>query len=491
MENAITTMSGHSALLTGIFLLSTACAASESTAQAVKAEAKIRQPNVLFIAVDDLNDWVGCLGGHPQAKTPNIDRLAEQGVLFEQAYGAAPLCSPSRTSLMMGLQPWTTGIYGNRNWFRDIPQFADWQTIPQYFRKHGYTAVTGGKIYHQARGTFSDPIAWDEQYSTQMGTPFPPADKRYRHGMHDLFDNKILARLIDWGPIKQSTEQTNDWKTADKAAQILQQRHDQPFFLACGIYHPHLPWYAPKKYFDMHPLEDIELPPSRKDDLDDIPPGGKRMVGRAVDIVKKQGQWKNAVQGRLASTSFADECVGHVLNALDRSPHRDNTIVMLWGDHGYDIGEKKFAKSALWEQTARTPLIIRVPHGVAGRCARPVTLVHLYPTLIDLCGLPPRQDLDGRSIAPLVHNSQKDWPFPAVICHSPDWHGHNHVVRTEQFHYIHYNGGGEELYSCKDDPNQWNNLAGDPQYGHVKAKLKKWLPKNTAEHFRSEKEKAE
>ncbi len=491
MKNKMTTMLKNGFLFISILVVSVACAASEPNAQPGKAGANVSPPNVLFLAVDDLNDWVGCLGGHPQAKTPNIDRLAAQGVLFEQAYGAAPLCSPSRTSLMTGLQPWTTGVYGNRNWFRDIPKFADWQTIPQYFRQNGYRAVTGGKIYHQSKGTFSDPVAWDEQYSTQMGTPFPPSDKRYRHGMHDLFDNKILARLIDWGPIEQSTEQTNDWKTADKAAQILQQEHSKPFFLACGIYHPHLPWYAPKKYFDMHPLDAIELPPSKEGDLDDIPPGGVRMVGRAVNIVKEQGQWRNAVQGRLASTSFADACVGHVLGALEESRHRDNTIVVFWGDHGYDIGEKKFAKSALWEQTARTPLIIRVPNGTPGRCLRPVTLVDLFPTLIELCGLPPRDDLDGRSIAPLVHGPQKQWPFPAVICHSPDWHGHNHAVRTEQYHYIHYDGGGEELYSAHDDPHQWNNLANDPQYAKAKAQLKKWLPKTTAEHFRSETGKAE
>jgi len=467
-------------------------------------------PNVLFLAVDDLNDWVGCLDGHPQAKTPNIDRLAERGVLFEQAYCAAPLCSPSRTAIMTGLRPSTTGIYGNLAWFRDIPKYKDWETIPQYFRKHGYMALTGGKIYHQPHGKFSDPIAWDYQYSTQMGTPFPPKANRYRHGMHDLFSNKILARLIDWGPIEQTTEQTNDWKTADKAAQFLQQEHDKPFFLACGIYHPHLPWYVPQKYFDMHPLESIQLPARKDNDLDDIPPVGLRMAGEAFNIIKEHGQWKNAVQGRLASGSFADACVGHVLNALENSKHRDNTIVVLWGDHGYDIGQKKFAKSALWEQTTRTPLIIYAPEkrgqapfaGTArrvlrtkgacplfsglfsGRCKRPVSLVDLYPTLIELCGLPERDDLDGRSLAPLVRNPKADWPFPAIITHSPHWHGTNHAIRSERYHYIRYSDGGEELYDMPNDPNQWENLAGAPECSRIKKDLKKWLPKVNAAHFR-------
>lgn len=447
----------------------------------------IAMPNVLFIAVDDLNDWVGCLGGHPQARTPNIDRLAESGVLFEQAYGPAPLCSPSRTSIMTGLRPSTTGVYGNRNWFRDIPKFHDWVTIPQYFRQHGYMAWSGGKIYHQPGGKFSDPIAWDKQYSTQMGTPFPPRESRYRHGMHDKFSNEILARLIDWGPIEQSTQETNDWKTADLAAQFLRQKHDKPFFLGCGIYHPHLPWYVPKKYFDMHPLESIELPAHVENDLDDIPPIGRRMAEKNLDVIKVSGQWKNAVQGRLASESYADVCVGHVLNALEKSAYRDNTIVVLWGDHGYDIGQKKFAKSALWQITSRTPLIIRVP-GVsqpASRCTRPVSLVDLYPTLIELCGLPARDDLDGRSLAPLVRNPQTDWPYPAIITHSPQWHGTNHAIRSEKYHYIHYDDGGEELYDMGRDPNQWTNLADSPSHTEVKERLKKWLPKTNAPHFRS------
>ena len=409
----------------GVLALSMAWVHGEVHAQAPKKAPKPRAPNVLFIAVDDLNAWVGCLGGHPQAKTPNIDRLAEQGVLFEQAYGTAPLCSPSRTSIMTGLQPSTTGIYGNLNWFRDIPKFEGWVTIPQYFHQHGYMALTGGKIYHMARGKFSDPIAWDRQYSTQMGTPFPPQEKRYQHAMHDKLKNKILARLTDWGPINQPKQETNDWKTADLAVQFLQQRHDRRFFLGYGIYHPHLPWYVPKEFFDLHPLESIELPPRKENDLKDIPLIGRRMADTSFKIIKEHGQWRNAVQARLASCSFADACVGHVLKTLDNSVSRDNTIVVLWGDHGYDVGQKKFAKSALWQLTSRTPLIIRAP-GVSkpyGIYKRPVSLVDLYPTLIELYGLPERDDLDGRSLAPLVLNPKTEWTYPAVITHSPHWHG--------------------------------------------------------------------
>ena len=475
-------------LLPAIALLITAVASGH-------AEAADR-PNVLFIAVDDLNDWVGCLGGHPQAKTPHIDRLAARGVLFEQAYCAAPLCHPSRTALLTGLRPSTTGIYGNLNWFRDLPKLKNRVTLPQYFRRYGYIAWAGGKIFHQPHGKWSDPESWDGQYSTRMGTKPPPQKKRYLHGMKDKFSNKILARLIDWGPVDQPKEETNDWKTAEGAAKFLAQKHDKPFFLACGIYRPHLSWYAPGEFYDLHPLDKIQLPPQLENDLDDVPTRGRVMAGKEFNIVKTHGQWKQAVQGYLAATSFADACVGRILQGLEASKYRDNTIVVLWGDHGYHIGQKDhIAKSALWQQTTRTPLIIHVPEKIAGRsgksrrCKQPVSLVDLYPTLVELCALPRKKDLDGRSIAPLLENPAAKWPYPAVITHSPFWHGTNHAIRSERYHYIRYRDGGEELYDMTNDPNQWKNLASSPAHAEAKAGLQKWLPTINAEHFRGGKKK--
>lgn len=450
-----------------------------------QSEADDVPPNVLFIAVDDLNTWVGCLGGHPQAKTPNIDRLAEQGVLFERAYCSAPLCNPSRTSLLLGLNPSTTGIYGNLNWFRDHPKFGDWVTLPQYFRNHGYQAYGGGKIFHLSGGKWSDPLSWDEQYTTQSGTPAPPVSERYRHGMRDQFEyNPIVARLNDWGPIRQTIEQTQDWKTADGAATLLKKNHDKPFFIACGIYRPHLSWYAPRKFFDMHPIDEIVLPPHRADDLEDIPEMGHRMSGKTFQIIQKHGQWKSAVQGYLASCTFADACIGHVLDALDESRYRDNTIVVLWGDHGYAIGEKNhFSKSALWVEETRTPLIISAPGLARGRCQSPVSLVDLYPTLVELCGLPPRDGLDGRSIAPLVRDPKTEWTYPALTSHSPHWYGPNHAIHSKRYHYIYYRDGTEELYDLESDPRCWTNLASDPNKAAVKNELKGWLPKFNAPHY--------
>ena len=252
---------------------------------------------------------------------------------------------------MTGLRPSTTGIYGNPTWLRDVPTYREWVTIPQYFRQHGYKAWTGGKIYPQTHGKFSDPIVWDHQYSTHMGTPFPPKQERYQHGMREKFSNPILQRLIDWDPITQKPEETNDWKTSDLAADFLKRKHTSPFFLACEIHHPHLPWYLPKQFFDQHPLNSIVLPPHLDSDMDDIPPVGRRMADESLSIIRNGGQFRRSVRARLASIAFADACVGHVLQALQQSPYRDNTIVVLWGDHGYDVGEKKFSKSALWQIT--------------------------------------------------------------------------------------------------------------------------------------------
>ncbi len=443
------------------------------------------RPNVLFIAVDDLNDWIGCLDGHPQAKTPNIDRLAANGVLFEQAYCAAPLCNPSRTSIMTGLRPSTTGIYSNWGLFREHPDFADWVTIPQYFRQHGYMAWTGGKIYHQPKGKYSDSVAWDHQYQTKVGTPYPPADKQYQHGLKGKFPTTWFNDGFDWAPIEETDEQTEDWKTADLAAQFLQEPHDKPFFLGCGIFRPHLRWYAPKKYFDMHPLEDIQLPAHIENDLDDVPALGIRLARKDFPIVKENGKWKEAVQAYLACTSFADACVGRVLDALEKSPHRDNTIVVLWGDHGYHVGTKEhFSKVTLWEEANRTPVIVLAPGTTkaGGRCSSPVSLVDLYPTLLDLCGLPERDDLDGRSFLPLIKNPEKEWPYPAVMTH---WKN-NHAVKDQRYRYISYRDGTEELYDHDNDQNEWTNLADDPKYDDVKKRLAEWLPKTNAEHFQPE-----
>lgn len=445
-----------------------------------------QQPNVLFIAVDDLNDWVGCLDGHPQAKTPNIDRLASRGVLFEQAYCSAPLCNPSRMATMTGLRSSTINIWSNEgrygstgtySWFRDKPEFKDWVTIPQYFRQHGYKAVTGGKIFHKSHGKFSDPASWNHQYSTKHGTPMPKGE-RLLHGMSDQMTHEYYQDWADWQPLDIPDHETADWKTAEGAAAFLQRDHDKPFFLACGIFRPHLRWYAPQKYFDLHPLEYIELPATLENDLDDVPPTGRRQNSggaQAFGVIRKHSEWKKAVQGYLASCSFADACVGVVLDALETSDYAKNTIVVLCGDHGFHVGEKdRISKLTLWEQGSKTPLIISTPDIAATggkRCSQPVSLVDLYPTLVELSGLPERDGLDGRSIAPLLREPEAEWAYPAVISLRND-----HAVRSKDWHYIRYADGSEELYDNVGDPYQWDNLANDAQFSDAKNELRKWLP---------------
>ena len=456
--------------------------------QQAYAGAKTARPNVLFIAVDDLNDWIGCLGGHPQAKTPNIDRLASRGMLFEQAYCSAPLCNPSRMATMTGLRSSTINIWSNEgrygqadaiSWFRDKPEFHDLVTIPQYFRQHGYTAVMGGKIFHKPSGKFSDPVSWNHQYSTKHGTPFPK-NGRLLHGLSDKMAQEYFQDWADWQPLDIPDRETADRKTAEGAAAFLLRDHDKPFFLACGIFRPHLRWYAPRKYFDMHPLEKIKLPATLENDLADVPPSGRRQSSggsQAFGVIREHGEWKKAVQGYLASCSFADACVGVVLDALEKSKYADNTIIVLWGDHGFHIGQKdRISKLTLWEQGSKTPLIISTPDLAATggkQCQQPVSLVDLYPTLVELCGLPARDRLDGRSIAPLLLHPKTKWPNPAVVSLRGD-----HAVRSKHWHYIRYSAGDEELYDATKDPNQWKNLANDTRYTDVKNELKKWLPKN-------------
>lgn len=246
-------------------------------------------PYVLFIAVDDLNDWVGCLGGHPQASTPNINCLADQRVLFQQAYHAAPLCHSSGTALLNGLRPMRKGIYGNLTSFRDLPPLKNWVTLPQYFRASRCKAVSGGKIFHQAHGKWSDPESWDEQYTTRSGTPWPP--ERYQHGMREQFSNKILVRLIDWSPLDCSKEETQDWRTAAAAEDFLRQDHDQPCFLARTIYRPYWSWYTRCEFFELHPRRQIQLPPTLDDDRSDVPARGHVMAWEAPLVAEPMTPW--------------------------------------------------------------------------------------------------------------------------------------------------------------------------------------------------------
>jgi arylsulfatase A-like enzyme len=429
-------------------------------------------PNVLFIAIDDLNDWVGCLGGHPDVKTPNLDRLARRGVLFTNAYCAAPACNPSRAALMTGIRPSTSGVYHNSQPWRRSPVLKDAVTIPQHFMAHGYKAVGSGKIYH---GRFPDPPSWNEYWPSQTtnrpADPLPPRDKLPLNGLPK-------TGHFDWGPVDVPPEMMGDWQVADWVIGQLAQSHDKPFFLGCGFFRPHLPWYVPQKYFDMYPVDEVTLPTVNDDDLEDVPEIGRSMARTQRDHARviKYKQWRKAVQAYLASISFVDECVGRVIDALDRSPYRDNTVVVLWSDHGWHLGEKlHWRKFALWEEATHNVMMFAAP-GVTspgGQCDAPVNLLDIYPTLIDLCDLRQRKELEGVSLLPLLKNPETEWDRPALTTHGRN----NHSVRSKRWRYIRYSDGTEELYDHKVDELEWNNLAQDPQHSEIKEDLARWLPR--------------
>lgn len=438
-------------------------------APAVLGAQRGTRPNVLFIALDDLNDWVGCLGGHPGAVTPNLDRLAKRGVLFTSAHCAAPLCNPSRAALMTGIRPSTSGVYLNNQPMRRAPKLAGAVTLTQHFMEHGYRVTGGGKIYHLA---YPDPQSWHQYFpSQQRNRPADPAPE-------EVPANGIPNTAhFDWGPLDVPDSRMGDHQVVDWAAAELNRKHDRPFFLACGIYRPHLPWYVPRKYFDMHPLSKIVLPKVNEHDLDDIPPVGRKFARPQGDHarVTQHGQWERAVQGYLASITFADAQVGRLVDALDRGPHAANTTIVLWSDHGWHLGEKlHWRKFSLWEESTRNVLMISAP-GITrpnGQCGRPVNLLDIYPTLIDVCGLKAREELEGRSLAPLLRDPAASWNYPTLTTYQRG----NHSVRSERWRYTRYHDGTEELYDHAADPLEWRNLAGKPEHAAVKKELARWMP---------------
>ncbi|HUS07963.1 MAG TPA: sulfatase [Bryobacteraceae bacterium] len=443
-------------------------ASAAAVGSAWAAPSKPKQ-NVLMIAIDDLNDWIGCLGGHPDVKTPNLDRLAARGTLFTKAYCAAPVCNPSRTSLMTGIRPSSSGVYENQQPFRRSDALKDAVTLSQHFMANGYRAVGGGKIYHTA---FPDPASWNEYFPSQNKNK--PADP--------MPDGRPLNGIpktahFDWGPVNAPDSEMGDHKVVDWAAGELKKPRDKPFFLACGIYRPHLPWFVPKKYFDLYPLEKITLPQVKEDDLDDVPAPGKHLALRSGDHKKvmEHHQWRNAVQGYLASISFCDAQVGRLLDAFDASPHAHNTTIVLWSDHGWHLGQKlHWRKFALWEEATHNVFMVVAP-GVTkagAKCARTVSLLDVYPTLVELCGLPPKKGLEGVSLMPLLKNPQARWDRPAVTTYERG----NHSVRSERWRYIRYHDGSEELYDHGKDDLEWTNLAGNAELAGVKQDLRKWLP---------------
>jgi arylsulfatase A-like enzyme len=432
-----------------------------------QAIAIAERPNVLFIAIDDLNDWVGCLGGHPQSVTPNLDRLAASGVLFRNAYCPAASCNPSRSAIFSGLPPHRSGLYQNMQKMREVMPKAE--LLPKYFSHHGYWSAGSGKMLHYV----IDPQSWDDYFpDKEKDNPFPRTFYPVKRPVNLPRAGNWQYVETDWASLDISDEEYGgDWLVTKWIGEQLNTALNKPFFLACGIYRPHEPWFVPKKYFSPFPLDSIQLPPGYKaDDVEDLPPAGQRIArNRYFKHIQENEQWKQGIQAYLASIHFSDAMLGRVLDALETSPHRDNTIIVLWSDHGWHLGEKEhWQKFTGWRVGTRVPLIIRVPKGASGLpqgtkagsvCDRPVSLVDLFSTLTDLCGLPPKAETTGRSLVPLLKDTKAEWPH-AVITHLDN--PQNYAISTERWRYIHYVEDDEELYDIETDPHEWTNLAKNP-----------------------------
>ncbi|MBT8044648.1 MAG: sulfatase [Verrucomicrobiae bacterium] len=429
-----------------------------------------------MIAVDDLNDWIGCMGGHPQAITPNIDRLAKEGTLFLNNHCQAPICGPSRASVMTGLHPVTTGIYLQ---LRDSaikkanPAAAKSVFLTDWFERHGYQSMGAGKILHNGGKILFD----DYGPGSNMG---PKPKKKFKFEPSET--GFPPGTQTDWAPYPDKDEKMPDFKTAAYAVEKLGQKHDKPFFLAVGFCRPHVPWYVPQKWFDKYDLKTLRMPAYCPDDMNDVPKMGQRIAEvpmmPTTEWAIKNKEWKNIVHAYLACTTFADAQVGKVLDALRKSEYADNTIVVLWSDHGYHLGEKnRFAKQAIWERDTCTVLIIKAPQSKpGGKCKAPTQLLDIYPTLLDLAGLPANPQTDGHSLVPLLQNPESEWKHLAVTSYGVG----NFSLRDDAYRYIVYEDGSEELYHIGNDPNEWTNLAHDRGYDSVKKRFINQLPKSQA-----------
>jgi arylsulfatase A-like enzyme len=428
------------------------------SASALAAAELPEHPNVLMIVLDDLNHWVGHLGRNRQTKTPAIDRLAARGVSFRHAYCAAPVCNPSRAAMMSGLRPHQTGVYDNGDDWR--PMIPEDVCLTTAFRRAGYFVAGAGKIYHGGYPRLSE---WDDYLKDEGSNPAPQGDRG--------------VGGIRFAPLDCRDGDLQEGKIVEYGIEQLRKRHEKPFFLTIGLHKPHMPWNVPRKYYDLHPLSEIELPPHRDDDLADIPPAGVALAKPAGDhaTMLESGRWKEAVQGYLAAISYADAMVGRLLEALDRSAYAKNTIIMLWGDHGWHLGEKQhWRKFALWEETTRTPLVWVVPGltRAGSVCDRTVDAMSIYPTLTDLAGIPTPGHVAGRSLRPLLADPGAAWDQPALTTFGFQ----NHALRSAEWRYIRYANGDEELYDERHDPYEWTNLAGDSAREELRATFKRQLP---------------
>ena len=390
------------------------------------------QPNVVMISIDDLNDWTGFLGGHPDVSTPNMDSLASRARNFTNAHCAVPVCSPSRISVMSGTAPTTHGSYEIGPRYEELSALHDVPTIQRYFKDHGYYTLAGGKVLHHGfTGRLSGAI---DQSLGRKKSPRP------RKAMNRP---SSWSGAWDWGEYPEENAQMADHQLALDSVQILQSDLKKPFFLSVGFYRPHVPLFVPPCWFQKYDIESIHLPNIPRWDLDDVPKNFLNINSYAVAPthaeVLEYGKQRELTQAYLASISFVDACVGLVVDALQASQYAKNTYVVLWSDHGFHLGEKNhWAKRTLWEESTRVPLLISGPEIFPDvPCEQSVSLIDIYPTLVDLCGLSRNENLEGLSLVPQLEDPRTVREKPAIIS---SYFG-NHAIRSRDWRLIVYENG--------------------------------------------------
>jgi len=455
-------MRALSAILTFTFLA--------LSVQAQTAPPLANRPNVILVFIDDMGWGDFSCFGNEDAATPNIDRLAGEGVRFEQFYVNSPICSPSRTAFFSGVAPWKSGHYHNALQVNQSQPLDNALSLAGFFKQAGYSTAGYGKITH----------GWDQKqhWDVKVGhkrDPAPPGAPLTPTGRGEQ----------DWGPIHLPETEMNDSTNADAAIARLRESHDRPFFIAYGTFNPHMPWYVPQKYFELFPLDEVTTPERLPNDLDDVPPLGVKLTSRKsryVDSLLEHELHKDGVQAYLATTAYADAQIGRVLKALEESPHKDNTIVVFLSDHGFHLGEKNhWQKATLWEEATHCLLMIRAP-GVTpdgAVCERFVSLLDIYPTLAELCGLEPPDNLDGRSVVPLLKDPQAAWKSTALTGLTDKGNPEEAylTIRNQTGRYIRYKKGQEEFYDTTEDPHEWTNQIGNPVYADQIEQLKDALPR--------------
>ena len=439
------------------------------------------RPNVLMICIDDLNDWTGFLGGHPDVLTPHMDTLAIQGRNFTNAHCAVPVCSASRVSVMSGLAATTHGSYELGPGYEELPTLADVPTLQQYFKDEGYYVLAGGKVLHHGfTGELAGAI--DHTLLERRRGVRPPQPLNLPDGWSKAWDS---------GAWPETDAEMYDSQLARKAADALAEDFEQPFFMTVGFFRPHVPLHVPPKWFKLYDRETITLPDNPLVDLEDLPKDFLNINSYAVaptqtDVTETIMQ-RALTHAYLASISFVDDCVGIVMDALKSSAHAENTIVVLWSDHGFHLGEKQhWAKRTLWEESTRVPLIFAGP-GISPdeSTHEPASLLDIYPTLIALTKLPANPSLEGISLVPQLDDPATPRARPAIIS---SYFG-NHAIRTKDWRYISYRDGAEELYDHRIDSDEFHNLAQDPAHQAIRKQLAQWVPQQAVAEFKTKSER--